>query len=212
MILYFFFIISENFSICLLIFVIGYLIGYYSYKYVTAKSSIIEIHQLQIVIIKFYYSQVIIKKNWFAISTTKRRQFKRWFLCWKWFIQWSKFFGKNKRKNWGANYIFKLWLFYWEKDHVSFCWVVSYANQRNCKNFSYTIEGIFAKQEILYKIGWCSSYTMGKRYDRTYLVEFAWLNISPNQKIYVKEGQKQEIVPFSLCSCFSCNQMLKCLS
>ena len=63
MILYFFFIISENFSICLLIFVIGYLIGHYSYKYVTAKSSIIEIHQLQIVIIKFYYSQVIIKKN-----------------------------------------------------------------------------------------------------------------------------------------------------
>ena len=75
-----------------------------------------------------------------------------------------------------------------------------------------TIEGPFAKQEILYKIGWCSSYTMGKRYDRTYLVEFAWLNISPNQKIYVKEGEKQEIVPFSLCSCFSCNQMLKCFS
>ena len=75
-----------------------------------------------------------------------------------------------------------------------------------------TIEEIFAKQEILYKIGWCSTYTMGKRYDRTYLIEFAWLNISPNQKIYVKEGEKQEIAPFSLCSCFSCNQMLKYLS
>ena len=34
-----------------------------------------------------------------------------------------------------------------------------------------TIEEIFAKQEILYKIGWCSSYLMDK---------FAWLNISPN--------------------------------
>ena len=75
-----------------------------------------------------------------------------------------------------------------------------------------TIEEIFAKQEILYKIGWCSTYVMDKRYDRTYLVEFAWLNISPNRRMYVKEGGKQEIVPFSLCSCFSCNQMLKRLS
>ena len=75
-----------------------------------------------------------------------------------------------------------------------------------------TTEGIFAKQEMLYKIGWCSTYTMDKRYDRTYLVEFAWLNISPNRRMYVKEGEKQEIVPFSLCSCFSCNQMLKRLS
>ena len=75
-----------------------------------------------------------------------------------------------------------------------------------------TIEEIFAKQEILYKIGWCSTYVMDKRYDRTYLVEFAWLNISPNRRMYVKEGVKQEIVPFSLCSCFSCNQMLKRLS
>ena len=60
-----------------------------------------------------------------------------------------------------------------------------------------TTEGIFAKQEMLYKIGWCSTYTMDKRYDRTYLVEFAWLNISPNRRMYVKEGEKQEIVPFS---------------
>ena len=74
-----------------------------------------------------------------------------------------------------------------------------------------SIEEIFAKQKILYKTGWCSSYTMDKRYDSTYLVEFAWLNISPNQKMYVKEGEKEEIVPFSLCSCFTCNQMLKCL-
>ena len=75
-----------------------------------------------------------------------------------------------------------------------------------------TIEEIFAKQEMLYKTGWCSSYTMDKRYDSTYLVEFARLNVSPNRKMYVKEGERQEIVPFSLCFCFSCNQMLKCLS
>ena len=41
------------------------------------------------------------------------------------------------------------------------------------KFFLNTIEEIFAKPEILYKIGWCSTYTMDKRYDRTYLVEFA---------------------------------------
>ena len=40
---------------------------------------------------------------------------------------------------------------------------------------------------------------MGKRYDRTYLVEFAWMNISPNQKIYVKEGEKQEILVVIKC-------------
>ena len=37
---------TDNFYICLLSFVIGYLIGYYSCKYVMAKSGIIEIHQI----------------------------------------------------------------------------------------------------------------------------------------------------------------------
>ena len=75
-----------------------------------------------------------------------------------------------------------------------------------------TIEETFAKKENLYKIGWCSSYMIDKRYDRAYLVEFAWLNISRNCKVYVKEGEKQKIILFSLCSCFSCQEMLKCLS
>ena len=75
-----------------------------------------------------------------------------------------------------------------------------------------TIEETFAKEENLYKIGWCSIYTIDKRYDRAYLIEFAWLNISTNRKVYVKEGKKQKIMPFSLCYCFSCQEMLKCLS
>ena len=75
-----------------------------------------------------------------------------------------------------------------------------------------TIEETFTKEENLYKIGWCSSYMIDKRYHRAYLVEFAWLNTSPNCKVYVKEGEKQKIIPFSLCSCFSCQEMLKCLS
>ena len=70
----------------------------------------------------------------------------------------------------------------------------------------------FAKEENLYDIGWCSSYIIDKRYDRAYLIEIAWLNMSPNRKVYVKESEKQKIIPSSLCSCFSCQEMLKCLS
>ena len=75
-----------------------------------------------------------------------------------------------------------------------------------------TIEETFTKEENLYKIGWCSSDMIDKRYYRVYLIEFAWLNISPNRKVYVKKDEKQKIILFSLCSCFSCQEMLKCLS
>ena len=75
-----------------------------------------------------------------------------------------------------------------------------------------TIEETFAKEENLYTIGWYSSYMIDQRYDRAYLIEFAWLNISPNRKVYVKEDKDQKIILFSLCSCFSCQEMLKCLS
>ena len=51
-----------------------------------------------------------------------------------------------------------------------------------------------------------------KRYYTAYLVEFAWLNISPNRKVYVKKDEKQKIILFSLRSCFICQEMLKCLS
>ena len=51
-------------------------------------------------------------------------------------------------------------------------------------------EEIFAKEESLSKIVWCSSYIIDKIYDRAYLIEFDWLNISPNCKVYVKEGEK----------------------
>ena len=53
-----------------------------------------------------------------------------------------------------------------------------------------TTEETFAKEESLSKIVWCSSYIIDKRYNRVYLIEFDWLNISPNGKVYVKEGEK----------------------
>ena len=74
------------------------------------------------------------------------------------------------------------------------------------------LEETFAKEENLYKIGWCSSYMIDERYDRAYLIEIAWLKISPNRKVSVKEGEKQKFILFSLCSCFNYQEMLKCLS
>lgn len=47
----------------------------------------------------------------------------------------------------------------------------------------------FAKQDLLYKIGWCYNYMLDKRYHFSYLIEFAWFNISPNCRFYVKEGE-----------------------
>ena len=97
--------------------------------------------------------------------------------------------------NWGTSYIFKLWFLYWKRVICLSVELLVTPTEVIAKVLLNTIEETFAKQEILYKIGWCSSYIMDKRYDRTYLIEFAQLNISPNQKMYVKEGEEQEIVP-----------------
>ena len=43
----------------------------------------------------------------------------------------------------------------------------------------------------------------------SYLIEFSWLNISPNRKVYKKEGEKSTLVPFSLCNCFNCKSILQ---
>ena len=78
--------------------------------------------------------------------------------------------------------------------------------------------------ERLFEAHQCSFY-FGKRI-MTFSVE---LSVSPTRaiakvlchkvyvkvlyrKVYVKEGEKQKIIPFSLCYCFSCQEMLKCLS
>ena len=88
------------------------------------------------------------------------------------------------------------------------------------------------KKKILHEIGWYSSYLLDKRvlnskesYEKSnksldelsrmvsesYLIEFSWLNISPNHKMFKREGQKYELTPFSLCSCFNCKSMSRCL-
>ena len=94
------------------------------------------------------------------------------------------------------------------------------------------LDEYFAKRKTLHKIGWCSYYMIDKRVlnlkelyekykksldkmscvaSKSYLIEFSWLNISPNRKLYEKEGEKSTLVPFSLGKCFSCQSMLQCL-
>ena len=90
----------------------------------------------------------------------------------------------------------------------------------------------FEKKKILHKMGWWSSYLLDKRVlnskeyyeksnksldelsqtvSKTYLIEFSWLNISPNRKMFKRKVQKYELAPFSLCNCFNCKSMLRCL-
>ena len=56
------------------------------------------------------------------------------------------------------------------------------------KNIDEVVDEFFAKTKVLREIGWCSSYSIDKRFQSVYLIELAWLNISPNQIIYKKPG------------------------
>ena len=89
---------------------------------------------------------------------------------------------------------------------------------------------LFRKKKTLYEIGWCSSYMIDKRlinskefYEKynksldemafvaseSYFIKFSWLNISPNPKVYKKEGETSTLVPFSLCNYFNCKSILQ---
>ena len=99
-------------------------------------------------------------------------------------------------------------------------------------NIDAILDVYFTKKNILHEIGWCSSYLLDKRVlnskeyyeksnksldelsqtvSKTYLIEFSWLNISPNRKMFKRKVQKYELAPFSLCNCFNCKSMLRCL-
>ena len=69
----------------------------------------------------------------------------------------------------------------------------------------------FGQKKTLHEIGWYSSYLIDKRKiaSERYLVEFSGLNVSPNRKIYRKEGEKSTLVPFLLCECFDCELILQ---
>ena len=77
----------------------------------------------------------------------------------------------------------------------------------NTRKMLEIIEEKLARLKIVREIGWCSSYTIGKRIERKYLFELSWFNISPNRRIY--EKNKVEFIPFSLCNCFNCRCLIE---
>ena len=105
--------------------------------------------------------------------------------------------------------------FYYGKKVMNFSVELNKIDLEISKKLMFNIDSIldvhFVQKKTLYEIGWCSSYMFEKRKiaSERYLVEFSWLNISPNRKIYRKEVEKSTLVRFSLCECFNCELILQ---
>ena len=76
-------------------------------------------------------------------------------------------------------------------------------------NIDSILDMYFGQKKALFKIGWCLSYMIDKRKTASEknLVEFSWVNVSPNRRVYEKEGEKYSLIPFSLCHCFNCKRI-----
>ena len=73
-------------------------------------------------------------------------------------------------------------------------------------NVDSILDVYFCQKKTLFEIGWCPSYMIDKRKisSEKNLVEFSWMNVSPNRSVYKKEGEKYSLTLFSLCNCFNC--------
>ena len=73
-------------------------------------------------------------------------------------------------------------------------------------NIDSILDVYFDQKKTLFEISWCSSYMIDKRkiVSEKNLDEFCWVNVSPNRRVYEKEGEKNSLIPFSLCNCFNC--------
>ena len=73
-------------------------------------------------------------------------------------------------------------------------------------NIDSILDVYFDQKKTLFEISWCSSYMIDKRkiVSEKNLDEFCWVNVSPNRRVYEKEGEKSSLIPFSLCNCFNC--------
>ena len=79
-------------------------------------------------------------------------------------------------------------------------------------NVDEILDVYFAKKKTLDEIGWCSSYMLDKGiFELRYLIEFLWLNISPNHKLLQETRRKFPIPSLFLCHCFHCQSMLQYL-
>ena len=52
------------------------------------------------------------------------------------------------------------------------------------------------------------SFSEVLKINKSYLIEFAWLNVSRNRKLFKREGEKYSFEPFSLCNCYSCQSFI----
>ena len=74
-------------------------------------------------------------------------------------------------------------------------------------NVDEILDVYFAKKKTLDEIGWCSSYMLDKGiFELRYLIEFLWLNISPNHKLCKKQGENFQFLPFFYVIVFTVNQ------
>ena len=73
-------------------------------------------------------------------------------------------------------------------------------------NIDLILDVYFDQKKALFEISWCSSYMIDKRKiaSEKNLDEFCWVNVSPNRRVYEKEGEKNSLIPFLLCNCFNC--------
>ena len=60
-------------------------------------------------------------------------------------------------------------------------------------------EGHFVQKKKLREVGWCANYMMDKRENKDFLVDFVFINYSPNQR---KVDEQQPTVDLELCNYF----------
>ena len=59
----------------------------------------------------------------------------------------------------------------------------------------------FSRKKKLRELGWCANYMMDKRENNDLLIDFVFINYSPNRRIV----DQQTVVNFELCNCYFCN-------
>ena len=59
----------------------------------------------------------------------------------------------------------------------------------------------FAREKILRELGWCANYMMDKRENNYFIIDFAFINYSPNCRIINDQLPADD---FELCNCYIC--------
>ena len=60
----------------------------------------------------------------------------------------------------------------------------------------------FSQKKELRELGWCANYMMDKREKNDLLIDFVFINYSPNRRIV---DDQQSVVNFELYNCYFCS-------